>query len=143
MEPPLAVNSNQNQTLGSLDVGSLPETYIDSTSSLTHSSYTSSLLTASEENLSNAQQQQSSSANVQIRQRQLSNGIVESEITIQTLTRDFLLNRIECRSSLQNEGQIIRKDYQIVSVTLDLNCKYPLSPLFAAYSDYTVEITQH
>lgn len=113
------MNSNQS----SLD--NLADTFIDNTASSIHSSssYTSNSQTASEEILSNSQHQ-SSLANVQIRQRQLSNGIVESEMTILSLTRDFLLNRIDCRSSLRNEGQIIRKDYQIISVTLDLNCEY-------------------
>lgn len=127
LEPPLAAHAQPsgNQSLGSSlesSVGALPETYLDSAASHSSasSSYTSNQL-ASEESLSNAQQ---GLANVQIRQRQLGGGVVESELTILSLNREYLLNRFDCRSSLQNEGQIIRKDYQTVSVTLDLNCKY-------------------
>lgn len=99
-------------------MGALPDTYLDGAS---HSSSSANLL-ASEESLANAQQQ-NALANIQIRQRQLGNGAVESELTILSLNREYLLNRFDCRSSLQYEGQIIRKDYQTVSVTLDLNCK--------------------
>lgn len=132
LEPPLAAHAQtpNNQSLAtslgsSLEsgVGALPESYLDGASShsSSSSSYTSANLLASEESLANAQ---NGLANVQIRQRQLGNGMVESELTILSLNREYLLNRFDCRSSLQNEGQIIRKDYQTVSVTLDLNRKY-------------------
>lgn len=53
-----------------------------------------------------------------------SSSLVQSELRIGRLSRQLLLARLECRTHLRLDERRIRSDYQISSITLDMNCEF-------------------